>query len=256
MNHVCKNCGQHYRGNFCSECGQKNNVAIFTFKHIFEEALHAFTHADKSFLVLVKKLLLYPGKVAYEYIVEGRRKNYYNPFAFFVIITAIAAFVESKDLALKETLFHANNEYGHVFNVYNKALSLVTIPLVGLVIWLIHTKCPRLRYSEYTVFAMMLMSVKNITDIIIASINYFITAVSEHYVSLDEYMLYPFLIVIYISYANYDFHTKMKTSSLWQSVVAGIGFAAAQVGVAMLVVWAILRNFHGLGIFSMYGISF
>ena len=256
MNHVCKNCGSHYKGNFCSECGQKHNVSSFTFKHIFQEAFHAFTHADKSFLVMVKKLVLNPGKVAYEFIIEGRRKKYYNPFAFFVVITAIAAFIQNKDLAIKEAVFHDNNEYGHVFNVYSKVLSLIAIPLIAFIIWLLHFKKPRLRYSEYTVFAMMLMALKSIVDIFTSSISYFSTALFKKYFVADDNLLYAALVIAYIAYANYEFHKKMKKSSLLQSALTGIGFIIVQVAIAMFVVWAILRDFHGLGIFSMFGISF
>ena len=56
MTHTCKNCSNNFKGDFCNQCGQKYNVSGFTFKHFFEEAFPAFTHADKGVLVLVKAL--------------------------------------------------------------------------------------------------------------------------------------------------------------------------------------------------------
>ncbi|WP_462249087.1 DUF3667 domain-containing protein [Ferruginibacter sp.] len=254
MIHTCKNCHHNYKGNFCTECGQKNTVTAFTFKHIFQEAFHAFTHTDKGFLVLVKKLLLNPGQVAYEYIVEGKRKKYYNLFTFFVVATAIAAFIESKELAIKETIFHENNEYGHIFNIYSKLLSFVTIPLLGFVIWVFNYSKKSLRYSEYTVLAMIMMSVKSLFDIVVLSINYFITAVFKVYTDLDENLLYAFLLILFFAYTNYNFHKKINPNPWLSSILTGIGFCIIQIAIAMFVIWAVLRNFNGLGIFNMYGI--
>jgi Protein of unknown function (DUF3667) len=256
MINTCQNCGNHNKGNFCGECGQKFSVTSFTFKHIFQEAFHAFTHADKGILVLIKQLILNPGNVAYEYIAEGKRKKYFNLFTFFVFITAIAAFVESKELAIKESIFHDNNEYGHAFNIYSKILLLIIIPLVGFVIWLLHDKKNGFRYSEYTVFAMVLVSIKSMFDIVANTINYFLTAAFKVYGSVHENLFYAFFLIAFIAYANYGFHKKIKKSSWWQSILTGLGFVLVQIAIAMFIVWAIFRDFNGLGIFSMYGIRF
>lgn len=256
MTHICKNCNHHNNGNFCSECGQKFSVTSFTFKHILHEAFHAFTHADKGILVLMKKLILNPGNVAYEYIAEGKRKKYFNLFTFFVFITAIAAFAENKELAIKETVFHDNNEYGHLFNIYSKLLLLVTIPLVAFIIWLLHDKKNGFRYSEYTVFAMVLMSVKSMFDIVANTINYFLTAFFKIYGGVHENLFYAAFLIAFIAYANYGFHQKLKKSSWLRSILTGIGFCVVQVAITMFIVWAVIRDFNGLGVFSMYGIYF
>ncbi len=253
---ICKNCGVHFKGSFCSSCGQKFNVSAFTFRHIFEEAFHAFTHADKGFLIMLKKLLLNPGKVAFEYIVEGRRKKYFNPFTFFVLVTAIAAFAESKELALKEAIFNINNEYGAAFNIYSKVLLLLTVPAVALVAWLAHFNKPRLRYSEYTVYAMMLLSVKGITDIIIKSINYLLTYFFKQYNGLEDHILYLLLMIIYIAYADIVFHKSMNRGSWWQSILTGILFNIILLLIVLLIIWAVFNRFSGIGHFSWYGIRF
>jgi Protein of unknown function (DUF3667) len=254
MEHICKNCGAPFTGNYCNGCGQKSGVPVFTFSHIAEEAFHAFTHADKSFLVMVKKLFRSPGKVAYEYIVEGKRKKYFNPFNFFLIITAVAAFMESRQLAIEEKIFHANNEYGLLFNVYNKAMSLATIPVIALMIWLVHYKKPRLRYSEYTVFTMMLFSISSIIQVIVKAVNYCTVYFFHMYRGLDEYILYPILLAVIIAFADYHFHKQLKRGSWLQSILVGLLFCLVLLGIEVFVVWAFLRHFDGLGIFTLYGI--
>jgi hypothetical protein len=252
---TCKNCNNHYNANFCNQCGQKQTVGSFTFKNIITEAFHAFTHADKSILSLLKKLLTNPGKVAYEYIVECKRKKYFNLFTFFVMITAVAAFFGSKDLAIKESVFHDNNEYGQIFNLYSKLLTLANIPVLALFLWLINFNKKGLRYSEYTVFAMILLSVTSIIDIAGSCINIFITKVFKLYFILDENILYAVFLILFIGYANFSFHKKMYKAPWLKSLLSGLAFSVVQAFIAIFTIWAFIRNFNGLGNFSIYGIS-
>jgi Protein of unknown function (DUF3667) len=255
MTNTCKNCNNKYTGNFCNQCGQKQTIGSFTFKHIMAEGLHAFTHADKSILSLVKNLVTDPGKVAYEYIVECKRKKYFNLFTFFLMITALSAFFASKDLAIKQAVFHDNNEYGQLFNVYSKLLTLATIPVLAFFLWLINIHKNRLRYSEYTVFAMILLSVSSIIDIAVNGINIFLTKVFKLYFTVDGNIFYALFIIAFIAYANFSFHKKLYKTPWLRSLLSGLAFCLVQVFIAMFIIWAFLRNFNGLGIFSMYGIS-
>ena len=90
--HFCENCGNDFNGGFCNACGQKVAHRI-TLKHIFHDIAHAFTHADKGIINLFLQLFVRPGVVAREYIVERKRKKYFNPFQYILIIASIAAFV-------------------------------------------------------------------------------------------------------------------------------------------------------------------
>ncbi|HTL07676.1 MAG TPA: DUF3667 domain-containing protein [Chitinophagaceae bacterium] len=90
--HTCENCNNQFAGAFCNSCGQKVAHRI-TMPHILHDVAHAFTHADKGFLNLLLQLFVRPGVVAREYILEKKRKKYYNPFQFILIIGSIAAFV-------------------------------------------------------------------------------------------------------------------------------------------------------------------
>lgn len=256
MNQTCPNCGNHYKGKFCNNCGQKTGAERFSFGHIFSEVFHAFTHADKGFLTLFRQLLIEPGKVAYEYIVESKRKKYFNLFTFFILITAISAFAENKDIQLKEELFQTNNQYGLWLNIFSKSLSFVTIPVAACAIWLIHLPKRKLMLSEYTVFAMVLMSVKAITDTCANLLDFTFTFFSKKNIDLNESMPYGILLVLMAAFATYTFHRKLHNSSWWQSLLSGFFFLAVQVGVLLFVIWAVFNSFKKLGIFQMYGLTF
>jgi hypothetical protein len=90
----CRNCdadvalGQGY----CGICGQKYATERLTLREIGHDLLHAFIHVDRSALSLVQMLLVSPGTVALNYV-QGRRKRYFGPFSFLVIVVAGASAV-------------------------------------------------------------------------------------------------------------------------------------------------------------------
>jgi hypothetical protein len=91
----CKNCNALLSGNFCSNCGQKTDTHRITFGHFLHEFFHAFTHTDKGILLLMKALVIRPGYVAKEYL-DGKRKKYFNPLTFLVILSSAYAYVSYK----------------------------------------------------------------------------------------------------------------------------------------------------------------
>lgn len=255
MQNECKNCGNMFTGKYCNNCGQKFDVPAFTFKHIFKEAFHGFTHADKSFILFLKELVINPGKLAYEYIIERKRKKYFNPFTFFVLITTINALIESMNINLRQKLFNFNDTYGHTFNIYSKILSLVIIPVVAFAIWLIHIRKPRVRYSEYTVFAMILLSLFSVIGIFVQAMNYSITAITHHIIFIENNLWFLGLMILYISYACFNFHIKLNNSTIINSLTSGLFFFVAIFAVQLFIVFAIINHFEGIGNFYLYGIK-
>jgi hypothetical protein len=77
---------------FCAQCGQNADTHRLSLAHIWHDLVHAFTHADKGFLHLIRQLAVNPGKVAREYV-NGHRKKYFNPFNFLILVVGIASLV-------------------------------------------------------------------------------------------------------------------------------------------------------------------
>jgi uncharacterized protein DUF3667 len=88
----CRNCDLALSEGdaFCSGCGQKVIVDRLSVRESLREFWHAAIHADRSVLVLIRMLLVRPGYVAREYV-EGRRKRYFGPYAFLLLMVSIAA---------------------------------------------------------------------------------------------------------------------------------------------------------------------
>ncbi len=87
-NQTCLNCGERLIDKFCSHCGQKSNIDRITFKETFDHFLSAAFSFEGPFLTTIKWLIINPGKIFREYL-AGKRKKYYKPIAFFILLTAI-----------------------------------------------------------------------------------------------------------------------------------------------------------------------
>lgn len=92
----CANCGTSFlpKQNFCSYCGQTAHTHRLNMPHLLHEAVHFFTHADKGIFYLIRQLAVRPGIVAREYVL-GKRKKYFSPLNFFLIVVGLFLFVQT-----------------------------------------------------------------------------------------------------------------------------------------------------------------
>ncbi|MBC7921204.1 MAG: DUF3667 domain-containing protein [Ferruginibacter sp.] len=74
---------------YCPGCGQKTPWRRFTLLDAFREFSQAFTDLDRGFLHLIKQLAFRPGIVAREYVLEGKRKRYFNPFSLLLLVLGL-----------------------------------------------------------------------------------------------------------------------------------------------------------------------
>lgn len=179
---ACKNCGTTLVGKFCQTCGQKADIHKITLKYLLHEFFHALTHADKGILFLIKQLAFRPGYVAKDYI-EGKRKKYFNPLSFLVIVSAIFAMV-----AMESGYFEALNgsrgngqgyqgmpdQYARYMNEsmriviqHGKMISLILmVPLITFLSWIFFRK-PRYNYAENLVLQSLIVGQVNVGMILI-----------------------------------------------------------------------------------------
>ena len=175
----CVNCGRQLNPDFkvCPECGQKVATHRFNLLHILHELLHAFTHADKGAFHLLKELALRPGLVLHEYIVEGKRKKYFNPFTLLLIILGFSVFmnsvfhpfqknqyippekIASEKSAAKKAVYQRMIEGQAKVNEFmekrTNIMTFITAPIMAFAFWLVF-KGKRLNYSEHLVAYLML----------------------------------------------------------------------------------------------------
>ena len=85
---VCKNCNHNIEGDYCSNCGQRTSIDQVTFKETFQDLVDAIFSLNGPLLTTLKMLVVNPGRMFNEYL-AGRRKKYYKPVTFFILMTAI-----------------------------------------------------------------------------------------------------------------------------------------------------------------------
>ncbi len=83
----CLNCGSKTNGAFCSACGQSTTVHRITLRETINDFFSSTFALEGPLLSTIKGLIINPGRLFREFI-NGKRKTYYKPVAFFVVLTA------------------------------------------------------------------------------------------------------------------------------------------------------------------------
>lgn len=172
---------------FCSQCGQQAVVHRFSMPHFLHEFFHAFTHTDKGIFHLLKCLATRPGPTAREYI-QGKRKAYFSPFTFFLIVMALYVFVDpfyiravpaaAPDPAVLASiptaegresylgLLHRVNEVQHFLTTKANIVAMVAVPLFALISWLFYYR-RGFNYAEHLTANMMFVVFCNLVLVIL-----------------------------------------------------------------------------------------
>lgn len=90
----CLNCGNPVQGNFCTQCGQSISTGRITFKETFSNFLSSTFSFEGPLLITLHHLFLKPGTLFREFI-AGKRKKYYQPVQFYVLLTAVYLIVRA-----------------------------------------------------------------------------------------------------------------------------------------------------------------
>ncbi|GAB5398833.1 MAG: hypothetical protein Aureis2KO_04180 [Aureisphaera sp.] len=87
-NTYCKNCETLVKANYCGQCGQRATVHKVTFKETFTDLIASLFTFEAPFTRTLYMLMSNPGKMFRDYL-EGKRKNYFKPVSFFILLTVV-----------------------------------------------------------------------------------------------------------------------------------------------------------------------
>ncbi len=180
----CLNCGADLLPgmSFCAACGQRATVHRITLKHFVHEGFHAFTHTDKGIFHLLKSLAINPGSTARAYIL-GKRKSYFNPFTFFLILMGLFVLSNSlfkpagkklePDARVLQNMpsSQARTKYVGMISRVNKAnavfqkngnvVAMIAVPFISFLSWLFFRK-RGFNYAEHLTANMMFIAFSNL----------------------------------------------------------------------------------------------
>lgn len=144
----CLNCSTHFKGNYCSHCGQKATVTKLTWGSLFEEFIHFFTHAEHSFVYTTKKLIKAPGVIVKEFL-DGKRKKVHKPITFLLVWLALTRLLtgflkycvehwemyQFRDAKPTFRLLWNGPKNQHILDYENLIIILVQAPVLIIVGW-------------------------------------------------------------------------------------------------------------------------
>jgi hypothetical protein len=242
----CKNCDAAIQGKFCSSCGQQADTHRISIPHLSHELVHAITHADKGFLLLLKELVIRPGTIARQYI-EGKRKKYFNPLSFIVITTALMAFISYK-AGYFEALTYPESKRQPPLPYYResmefmvghgKLLGLVLIlPLLAFFAW-IFFKRSRYNFAESFVLHSFIIGETNILRVLV-----FIPAflLAPHTVRMND-AIFSLIFQVYLVIAYKQFYQGNILVVIIKSLLIRILFIVFY----WLLIWLFVAVMHTL----------
>jgi len=230
----CKNCNSVVEDNFCSRCGQRTTIHKITFSETFHDLVGSLFLEEGPLWQSLKLLVLNPGKMFREYL-AGRRKTYYKPVTFFILMTALYLVIRSiinydpfgsnlmqvQDPTSGQLLLKARNFF--LFNI--DKLLFVFVFSLGLMMKLFFYRKNTL--AEFLAISFFLMAIYTILTIL----NMFYI----RYIDKSFQGIHIIIMTLYFIYAMVSFFQKNK----------------ALVIIKSLVVYALSFFLYGFGAFSI-----
>ncbi len=88
MTTICKNCNNHFEGNFCNNCGHAADIHKLNMHFIGHDLQHGLFHFDNGIFYTIKQLLTRPGHTIREFI-DGKRVKHFKPLSLVVVLATL-----------------------------------------------------------------------------------------------------------------------------------------------------------------------
>lgn len=239
----CKNCKSEIteKDNFCNNCGAKVIKERITVKSLFSHFLNALGW-DSNFFVTLRFLISKPQTILQEYI-NGTRKKYTNPFAFYAIILAISVlvfnqfseqFIEMMTVAdilqteqSESMLKPDNNEFPEVFSAkvqirenaefqlkYFNLISFLILPIWTLIAFFVFRK--PYNYGEHLIINTYLSGIVTFLNAL--------SFIFGLFIGVNTLLYSIFISFLYYSYANKKLY-KLSFGQLLFKILKFIGIS-------------------------------
>jgi hypothetical protein len=221
---------------YCGICGQKYAAERLTLHEIGHELMHALFHVDRSALSLFRMLLVRPGAVALNYV-EGKRKRYFGPFSFLVVVVAAA----SAAVALTGFRAVSTTRPNVVADFLQNHVNLVMfaeVPLLAAFSRLLNMRA-RFNFAEHLVLAAYTSGMRVLfATLIVIPIWYLFRPVNPAIVYLASLAIWA----LYFGFAESQFLPGKGALSWSRGVLAAVLASASMQGLATLAAYLLLRS--------------
>ncbi len=230
---TCRNCDSPLSPNprFCPNCGQKATAERLTLHEMSHELLHALVHVDRSALSLVRLLVIQPGVVARDFVL-GKRRRYFGPFAFLVVVVALAS------SAIAISGFHAvtsdvPNTAADLLQHHVNLILFAQVPILAGACRILD-RSQQFNYAEYLVLASYTKGMQILFyAVVVVPVWYALAA--HPLVTQRLYYLYLTLGTLYFGFALSQFLPGRRIVSAVKGVTAALATQVATLGTVSLV---------------------
>jgi Protein of unknown function (DUF3667) len=200
MTIVCKNCATHFKGKFCPQCAQKASTGRLQVGNVLHEFWHNLTHTDHSVFSFIKGMIANPGIVIREFI-EGKRKKYFNPYTFFILITGILIFITSRLFEYEDSLYKVRNEQGQFLSKHYNLIIICCLPVLAIFIKMTFRQYKeKYNYAEWITFFVFTFGMINFIQIFIQLLFFPLIKYHFEYAFVSKILGYG-----YLNYVLYRF---------------------------------------------------
>lgn len=265
----CLNCNEALveGAEYCLRCGQRAHLHRLTFSHLFHEAIHFFTHADKGIFFTLRELTVRPGKVVREYI-YGKRRKYFPPLNLMLILAGLYVFSLSLFTppyqvqytnALRQQVDAIKDETKRKIAAarvarsekvqngvtkYSNILFMLASPLLGWVMWLFYRR-GTINYTEHVVANLYFVAYTSLfMTLLIAPLNYLLNNPIVFYLLLLVYLIFE------IGYRTMAYSQMMEARSVRGKLKAFVA-SFVLVVVYLFVSYFILFNYIRSGLWGL-----
>jgi len=234
----CLNCGKNLSKTdiYCSSCGQAASTSRLKTNHVVHNFLHSFTHTDKGFFYLIPQLLIRPGTIAREYN-EGKRKTYFNPFTFVILIMAINTVLVANFRLMSPDLSEATDPIKEFLNNHFNVVVFLSIPIMAYFTSILYKK-KDMNFAESLVLGCFTSGERSI---------FYILLISPLFIFFRDYynvILYTYLVffVIYYAWACCQYFNDYRFMTFFKGILA---FAFCQIIVTVFITLAYTIYYFG-----------
>ena len=218
---TCKNCNKHFQGHYCPNCGQSSHEGRIDARYILHDIPHSVFHIDKGFFFTLIALFTRPGIMVKEFL-EGRRVNYFKPFAYVILMATICTLIVkliSSGLAVEFEKYHPGREMPHpegFFNHYFSAFIFLMIPFVSLTTWLFFFR-HKYNYWEHVIANTYIAAQLNIMQVLIYLTAYLLVLIKKQFINIDFALFVPFFMTafLYMYGATFGYLMRDAHKTFW-----------------------------------------
>lgn len=225
----CINCGHHYLGRVCPQCGQVGTWTHYTWKQIILNFLDIWGMGNRPMFRTLGELFWRPGYMIRDYL-SGHRQFYFPPFKLVAVLVVLLLFVgwltgthalSPVGLAYEITGFNGANDLEEIksyiqsqFESSNISISSSVIPIINTVSWIVWLISKNMLYEWLFIGAILVICIW-IAFIKVNKYNFVETYIFLTYVlALFLICLMPFILLYRINHIENSFLHRLTGAML------------------------------------------